>query len=197
MQETGTDILATFAAVIRVVENVRRLRKGETMERWEQEVGTALRDARELLGTFGEGKALSLVVGLATDVLMWQDLRQVGVDPQSDPPWMVIQEDLLEPSCWADGERRLRLLKMLKKLALKLEEMPESEQVPEGAASLIAFAEARGVLADTLRRRLHRHNQQAVAASRIQAWGTGSNQRLLYRLEDLSMLLTDEERARS
>ena len=100
-----------------------------------------------------------------------------------------MQEDFLDPSCWADGERRLRMLKMLKKLSNMLEELPGADAVPAGCSTLIDFAEDRGVMADTLRHRLRRHEE-------IQAVGTGPNHRRLYRLDDLATLLTDEERSR-
>ncbi len=85
---------------------------------------------------------------------------------------------------------------MLKKLSHKLEELPGGG-APEGCATLIEFCEQRGVLADTLRHRLRRHNEQSKAKQRIKVVDTGPNQRQLYRLEDLALLLTDEERARS
>ncbi len=196
MQKTEADAQTTVAVVIRAVENVRRRRKDESHEEWALELAPQLGEAHELIGGFGEGKALGRVVALATEFVMWQDLRQVGVDPESDPPWKVMQNDLMEPDCWADGDRRLRLLKMLKKLSHKLEELPGGA-APEGCATLIEFCEQRGVLADTLRHRLHRHNEQSKAKQRIKAVDTGPNQRQLYRLEDLALLLTDEERARS
>ena len=196
MQQTEANAWTTVAAVIRAVENVRRLRKDESHEEWARELATQLEEARELIGGFGEGKALGRVVSLATEFVTWQDLRQVGVDPESDPPWKVMQVDLMDPDCWADGDQRLRLLKMLKKLSHKLEELPGGE-VPEGCATLIEFCEERGVLADTLRHRLHRHNEQSSSTQRIEAVGTGPNQRLLYRQDDLAQLLTEEERSRS
>ncbi len=189
MEQIDVDALDTVAAVIRAVENVRRQRVDESREQWAQEVGPRLAEARRVLGGFGEGKALSRVVAVATEVLNWQDLRRVGVDPQSDPVWKVMQEDLLDPSCWAQGERRLRMLKMLKKLSNMLEELPGADAVPEDCSTLIDFAEDRGVMADTLRHRLRRHEQ-------MKAVGTGPNHRRLYRLDDLLTLLTDEERSR-
>ncbi|MHC5066783.1 MAG: hypothetical protein ACYTG5_22745 [Planctomycetota bacterium] len=182
--------------VIEAVQHVHRQRKDQDHANWAAEQAMPLSTARELLGGFGEGRALSQVVALCTELLQWPDLHEVGVNPMSDPPWKVLQEDLLEPDDWSDGVRRGRVLKILRKLAQKLEHLAGEELGDGQYTNIIDFCAERGVVAETLRNRLHRHNEKVSRAKAIRPQGFGMNHRMQYRREELMSLLTEEERAR-
>lgn len=179
--------------VIRALEPVRRAHRGETSEQWSHEVEPALECARDLLGAYGEGKALTKVVALCTQLLEWHDLSEVGVQPTSEPPWKVLLADLLDLDEWSDGVRRTRALKILRKLSHHLSSL--AAEAVEGAVTIIDFCGERGVIAGTLRGRLRRHNERRRDAV-IRPIGLRDDQRLLYSRDDLVELLTDDERAR-
>ena len=196
MDHGDHDKLALIADVIRVVENVRRRRPREDSEEWAQDVAESVADARDMLGSFGEGKALSSVVALCTEFLEWGDLREVGVEPMSEPPWKVLQDDLVDPSRWCDVDRRGRVLKILRKLSHHLQQFPDAEETDAAWVSVIRYSEERGVLPDTLRRRLRNFNERASKKKQIRVRGVGEKHRPLYAREDLAALLTADERAR-
>ena len=75
--------------VIRAVQPVRRAHKDETPEQWSREIEAPLQVARDLLGAYGEGKALTEVIALCTQLLEWHDLSEVGVQPTSSGPSVV------------------------------------------------------------------------------------------------------------
>ncbi len=183
--------------VIDAVQHVHRQHKHQDHAAWIAEQAEQLATASELLGGFGEGKALSQVVALCTELLQWPDLREVGVDPMSNPPWHVLQEYLLSPAEWSDADRRSRALKILRKLAQKLAQLAGEAIEGGDHTNIIDFCAERGVVADTLRNRLHRHNQQANSKqASIRPQGFGKKHRMSYLREDLMSLLTEEERAR-
>lgn len=194
MQVAESEKSTQLRAVIRVVENLSRMRGDEDAETWAERMAPNLDQARLRLGSFGEGKALSQVVALCTDHLSWHDLREVGVDPESDPPWKVLQADLVDPTCWSDGTRRIRTLKMLLKLAQNIARLAAADTA--AGIGIIDFCVERGVLPDTFRHRLRRHNDRCAGGARIEAIGKGANRLQLYDPADLVRLLTDEERAR-
>ena len=127
METIDRDRQEIVREVIDRVQHVHRQRKDQDHASWRSEQAEELAAACELLGGFGEGKALSQVVALCTELLQWPDLRELGVDPMSDPPWKVLQEDLLEPEQWSDADRRGRVLKILRKLAQKLAHLAGAE----------------------------------------------------------------------
>lgn len=196
MESIERDRQLIVREVIEAVQHVHRQRKDQDHANWNAEQAMPLGVAKELLGGFGEGKALSQVVALCTELLQWPDLREVGVDPMSDPPWKVLQEDLLEPDSWSDGDRRGRVLKILRKLAKKLEHLAGEALGDEKHTNIIDFCAERGLVAETLRNRLHRHNEKVSKTEAIRPRGFGSNHRMQYRRDDLMSLLTEEERAR-
>lgn len=187
------DKRAVIASVIRTTRDVRRARQGETQVEWRRAVDERLNDAKGVLGAYGEGKALGDVVALCTELLRWQDLSEVGVPPSSEPPWRVLLNDLVNIGEWQDGARRTRALKILHKLAYRLAHI-EDEPV-DGAVTVIEFCDERGLLADTLRYRLRRHNTR-LGEEQIHPVGTAGHQRLLYKRQDLLRLLTQQEHAR-
>ena len=196
MERLDTDKKTLLTSVIHAVEQVRRMHKDEDQDSWQRGVAEHLEQAASLLGGFGEGKALSQVVALCTEFLEWRDLHEVGVNPMSDPPWMVLQADLMAPACWSDGDRRARVLKILRKLSQKLARLAGADPGDADWVTIIDFCEERGVVADTLRSRLRRHNESAASGDRIRGKGFGENHRMLYDRPELLAFLTDEERAR-
>ena len=187
------DTRALISSVIRATRNISRRRDTGAGEAEPAAVEAEVASARDVLGAYGEGKGLTAVVALCTEHLDWRDLAEVGVPPTSKPAWRVLLNDLVNIGVWDDDPRRERALKILHKLAYRVEHA--ADELPQDTVTIIDFCDERGVVTATLRYRLSRHNAR-LGTAQIHPVGLTGNRRALYKRGDLMRLLTEQERSR-